>query len=142
MIKIKLHGYKELTKQLDELKKLLSYSRVMARAAAKAFKPVLETARANAPEDTGLLKRRIKMKVIRPKLGTGWMVAVGLYVGTKPGPKTEARNWAWYERGIPSRGIAAQPFFRAALDQNAELVTTLFKEALAVEIRNALRGGK
>lgn len=146
MFKISLFGTKELQEDLKQLKKLLSYVKVMSRAARTAFRPVLDSARAKAPVDTGLLRRRIKMRTVAPPGGEP-VVAVGLVLGKHPKSlrgktRAEARNWAWYEKGIPSRGIAPQPFLRPALDANREQVVKLFKEMLAKEIEKAFRGKK
>ena len=139
MIEMKLHGMKELEAQLKELEAKLAAS-TLAKAARKAFRPVLLDARRKAPKDTGLLRRRIKIQVIAPKKG-GTKLAVGLRLSrrTPKGDKGKnARNWHWFEFGIPSRGIAAQPFFRSALDSNAARVLEIFKEELASQITQAL----
>lgn len=146
MITISLFGAKELREDLKQLKKLLSYKSVMARAARSAFRPVYEAARAKAPVDTGLLRRRIKMRTVTPS-GGETVVAVGLVLGRYPKSlrgksRPEARNWAWYERGIPTRGIPPRPFIRPALEDNSEQVVKLFNERLVKEIEKALRGKK
>lgn len=127
---MKLKGLKQLKSQLRELER--ATKKHATSAAREAFKPVLAEARATAPEDTGLLKKRTKMKTVRPKDGKT-LVAVGLVVSAKP--EGDRRNWAWYERGVPARGIAAQPFIRPAFDRNIETM----KSTLARKFREVLK---
>lgn len=133
---MKVLGLKELEKQLQEFEPKV-VKKVLRSAMGKAFRPVLRLAKAKAPKDTGLLKRRIKMVAGVKADGTA---VAGLYVSNTPeGPKgNEARNWVWYEKGIPSRGIAAQPFFRASLDNNEALVVSILQTTLKRGIEDAL----
>lgn len=153
-MKIKLHGLDELEKQLQEITEFVTpgsnkaAGKTLLGAARRAFKVVQRSAKSKAPEDTGLLKRRIKVQAVTPKRGDKGVV-VGLKLSRNPksldkGGKPEARNWAWYEKGIPSRGIPAKPFFRPALDENATAVVNSLKEYLAKGIEELLKkaGGR
>jgi HK97 gp10 family phage protein len=137
---IRLRGVKELKKQLEQIEQLV-VRKELKRIARESFKIVLTYARERAPEDSGLLRKRIKMRVVTLKEGG---VAVGLYLSSKPdtlkgAKKPEARNWAWFERGIPSRGIGAQPFFRSSLDSNADAVVSKFREEMKLAIDKVVR---
>lgn len=65
---IKIEGLSELLKGLEEFKKSTSRG-ILERAVKRAAKPVMETAKALAPVDTGELKKSITMKVIRNSAG-------------------------------------------------------------------------
>lgn len=137
---LRLHGVKELKRKLDAIEQVV-VRKELKRIARDSFKLVLLSARQRAPEDSGLLKKRIKLRVVTIKEGG---VAVGLYLSSKPdslkgAKKPEARNWAWYERGIPSRGIGAKPFFRSSLDSNAEAVVEKFRKEMKLAIELALK---
>ena len=141
MFTLKLHGMKELKKKLAAIEQLV-VKKELKRIARESFKVVLDAARQRAPKDTGLLSKRIKMRVITMKEGG---VVVGLYMSSKPdslkgAKKPEARNWAWYEMGIPSRGIGARPFFRSSLDSNANSVVEKFRKDMGAAIEQALKG--
>lgn len=146
MISMEVKGLADLERKLRALDAKLA-GKVLTTAARKSFKPVLETARRLAPKDTGLLQKRIKVASGKDKDRN---FVVGLRLGNKPATlnrskkkaakksgktlKAEPRNWAWYERGIPSRGIPPKPFLRPALDKNASAVI----ERLKVELASAI----
>jgi len=104
---------------------------------------VLAQARANAPVDTGLLQKRTKMSVVKNK---GKVVAAaGIVVGSKPagGDPALARNWAWYERGVPAHGIAAKPYIRPAFEANQSAMVSTLRDEYQKIIDDAIkRGGK
>ena len=142
MIRLEVKGLRVLQEQLLQLEAKLA-SKAIYKAARKAFQSVLDDARARAPVDTGLLKRRIKIQVIKPKRGET-LTVVGLRISRsvpRGTPGKNARTWQWFEFGIPSRGIGAQPFLRSSLDSNAEKVLSMFKAELAFEIEEAIKAG-
>jgi HK97 gp10 family phage protein len=138
-IKLKVNGLKKLNDELKKLDKKIA-KKMVGKAAREAFKPVLEAAKRKAPKRSGLLRKRIRMATASEKN----KFVVGLKLSQTPrtlegsgfhrkarSTKLEARNWAWFEKGIPSRGIPAQPFFRPALDENAQKVVSKFTTLLA-----------
>ncbi len=144
MITFKLQGMKELLAQLKGLEANLA-AKTLTGAARKAFKPVLDAAKAKAPIDSGLLFQRLRLQVIKPK-GGDTIAVVGLRLGKKPfrirkKVKKEARNWAWYEHGVPAHGIAPKPFLRPALDERADQVLAIFQKELAKRIERVLAKG-
>lgn len=152
MIAFKLQGLDALQSQLISLGAELA-SKTLAQAARKAFKPVLEAAKALVPVDTGELREAIKLTVKKPKGGDA-VVVVGLRIagsGTAKGitgiaqkyarrfgaELPAARRWHWIELGTAN--TAAQAFLRPALDQNAEVVLEALKAELVKSIARVLR---
>ena len=142
MISLELHGLEGLKAQLEELKAEAA-GRAVARAARLAFKPVLATAQALVPVDTGLLRDSIKISVVRPGDG-GAVVHVGLSLrpikgAAKLGRRTASAHWRWHFVELGTRNMAAKPFLRPALDQNAQRVVDVLREELAKGIARALQ---
>lgn len=80
---MRMEGLKALDAQLERLGAELA-AKTLARAARKAFAPVLEDARAHVPVDTGLLRDSLRLVVLRPEEGDV-VVKVGLRVRTGKG---------------------------------------------------------
>jgi HK97 gp10 family phage protein len=138
LISIKLVGLKELQAQLVNLGAELGV-KTLARAARKAFQPVLDDARNLVPVDTGELRDSLKLSSKRPRSGDT-VVVVGLRVGAGRGDGTKvppARRWHWIELGTAK--LPAHPFARPALDRNADRVLELLKEELVKGIQRAVR---
>lgn len=131
---IQVHGLKELQKQLKKLGNK-DGRQALARACRKAFKPVLDTAKALAPRHRGILADSLKISVLQPK-GQDAAVVVGIKIGAPKGIGTKelppARRWHFVELGTVK--MSAHPFLRPALDQNADRVVELLK----AEIRNSI----
>lgn len=161
-VNMRFEGGKELAEQLKELGEEMR-EKVIARAMRKAFKPVLEQARATVPVDTGLLRDSLKLATVKPK-NAGGMLAVGIVVVTGKGgsrkdiakaaeaasgrkAKKKARKeagrksahwrWRWVEKGTPK--MKATPFLRPALDGNASNVLEAFRADLERAVKRALR---
>lgn len=148
-------GVHELSRQLDRLKAQVdAQSKAMASVARKAFKPVLDEAKALAPRDTGELADSIKMKTERPKSGDA-AVKVGLTIGRSGRARQAsvasaafgegqskalpaARRWHFVELGTAHE--AAQPFLRPALDRRSSEVMDVIRAELRAEIDRAVRG--
>lgn len=142
MISLKLQGLDALKAQLQELKAEAA-GKALARAARKAFLPVLAAAQALAPVDTGLLRDSIKITVVRPQGGDA-VVQVGLRVAAskgavKLGRMTISAHWRWHFVELGTSKMAAKPFFRPALDQNAQQVLDTLREELVKGLARAVK---
>lgn len=131
-----VQGLASLEAQLVELGAQLGI-KALAQASRRAFKPVLEAAQRLVPVDTGELRDAIKLSVKKPKDGES-VVVVGLWIGkgAKGSKKIPSvRRWHWVELGTAH--MAAHPYLRPALDQNAGAVLELLKTELVKSIQKA-----
>jgi HK97 gp10 family phage protein len=144
-VSVEVRGLKDLQQQLLELGAELA-QKTLAKAARKAFLPVLNAAIAKVPVDTGLTRDNIKITVAKPKKGDS-VVVVGLRIA-KAAPRQRADGsmakspdfrWHFIELGVAAHGIAARPFLRPALDENADQVVSSLKEELEKAISQALK---
>jgi HK97 gp10 family phage protein len=141
---MKVYGLFELAQGLRDLEQELvglgpkDGQKALRAAGRKAFKPVLDAAKAKAPIDTGLLRDHIRIVTQAPKDGAG-VAVVGLRIAkAKTGAPDSERpldyqspHWRWHfiEKGTSKK--AARPFLRPALDENADVVVTTLKGELA-----------
>lgn len=143
MISFKLEGLEGLKGQIAGIEAEVA-AKAIARAARKAFAPVLETARALVPVDTGLTRDHI---VIARQKGGGddtTVVRVGLKVkafkgAAKLGRNTASPHWRWRFIELGTVKMPAHPFLRPALDQNASKVLDVLRDELVKGIARALR---
>lgn len=148
---MKIEGLKNLEKQLKALAEE-SRPKVMRAAVRDAFKPVLESARAKAPVDTGELRAGIVLATARQDN----TVAAGLVIANDTTAHKQARVAAaafgeaqtggaparrWHLTELGTRTQAAQPFLRPALDENAAAVAERLKQAMQKRIQKALKKG-
>lgn len=103
--------------------------KALRKAARDAMKPVKDTAKANAPVDTGLLKSDF---AISTKIKDGTVYAkVGVIGGAKENPETP---WYFRLQEFGTKDIPAKPFMLPALESNAQnvldILTAELKEAL------------
>ncbi len=139
-ISFKLEGLAALQDQLTALGDVSLGVKALAQAARQAFKPVLESARAMVPVDSGELRAALRLTVVKPKGGAAAsVVVVGLRIGGSKGAKgiPPARRWHFIEFGTAH--MSAHPFLRNALDQNASGVLEALKTELAKSIQKALK---
>jgi len=151
MLTLKLEGLDKLQAQLVELGVQLGV-KTLAKAARKAFLPVLTDARSLVPVDSGALRDALKVSVKKPKGGEA-VVVVGILVGAGRAAQARvaaaafgeaqskalppARRWHFIELGTSH--TAAHPFLRPALDRNASVVLAALKEEIAKGIEQAIR---
>jgi HK97 gp10 family phage protein len=152
-LSVTIRGTEALVKQLEKLKAELAV-KVLAQAGRKAFQPVLEAAKAMAPRDSGALADSIKIKVEKPSSGDT-VLRVGLKIGASRLAKQArvaaaafgeaqskelppARRWHFVELGTSK--MAAHPFLRPALEQNADEVVRMLTVELQKSIRKAVGG--
>jgi HK97 gp10 family phage protein len=142
---LEVHGTKALNQQLVDLGAELG-AKLIARAARKAFEPVLQAARQLVPVDSGLTRDHIRLTVKRPTDGDA-VVVVGLKiakakdasVSSRSGRKATDPSWRWHFIELGTAFQTKRPFLRPALDQNAEGVINALKDELAAEINRVVR---
>jgi HK97 gp10 family phage protein len=122
--------------------------KTLTRAARKAMQPVRDSARANAPVDSGLTRDNIVIATQTAQQDGDGVVTVGLRIKrsketrlskhavSKGGTHRMATSphWRWHfiEGGTSSQ--SARPFLRPALDANASAVVA----NLGAELRKAI----
>lgn len=147
----KVKGLKELEAQIKSLGTELA-GKALTQAGREAFKPVLEAAKAMAPEDSGELRSSLRLGTAKLK---GGGVAVGVVIGGGARAKQAkvaaaafgerhfpaARRWHFAEFGTSKH--SARPFLRPAMDSQAEGTVERLKPALQKAIARAVkkRGG-
>lgn len=148
---MKVQGLKELQKQLRQLA-AETQPKLLKAAVRAAFKPVLASAKAKVPVDTGELQAGIALATAEDK--KGGIVAAGLLISSNTTALKQARVAAaafgeaqyrgapgrrWHLTELGTKHSKAQPFLRPALDENASAVVEGLKRALAQRIKRALK---
>jgi HK97 gp10 family phage protein len=149
-VKMKLEGMSDLQEQLENLSQGLA-AKTLAKATRKAFAPVLTTAKAYVPVDTGLLRDSIVQRVVKPKDPNATWAATGLKVtAAKGGRKSDLKgfrgsalkaakrlsaSWRWHFIELGTSKMAAKPFLRPALQTHADAVIDALKRDLARRIK-------
>ena len=147
-VSIKLEGvgnveriFRELADEIGDKK---ANSKILVPAVREAMKPVLAQARANAPEDTGGLKRSLQVEARRPtrkdkrsKYISSTDTVISL-VTTAPGKKLAKMGINSAARAIAQEfGTArhpAQPYLRTALESQSQSVIQNLSQILARRI--------
>jgi HK97 gp10 family phage protein len=154
---ISVKGIEGLMAQLREISAETG-GKVLARAARKAFVPVLEAARAMVPVDSGALRDSLMIATNKPGEGDT-VVAAGIAIGKGSGAKQAqvaaaafgegqlkglppSRRWHFIELGTSRQ--APHPFLRPAIDQNAQRVVDELGKEVDKGIKRAIarKGGK
>jgi HK97 gp10 family phage protein len=136
----KLEGGKELERRLKKLGDKV-HRRVTRQAVNAAATPVVKAAKANAPKQSGLLKKAMGKKVATFKKTQ----AVAAIVGAKKSvqgevdgkPRKPSRYAHLVEKGhINEHGehVPAQPFLRPALEQTGEQAMSVMQTKFAAGI--------
>lgn len=142
MLEMKTEGFKELYEKLEQLPEKLAV-KVLAKAARKAFKPVLEDARNMVPKDSGALRDSLRITV---RKGRGdEPLRVGLRIGRAKGGNAgsdipPARRWHFIELGTAK--LAPHPFLRPALDRNKAAIIEALKTEIAGHLANLAKYGR
>jgi HK97 gp10 family phage protein len=142
-VTVSVRGLRDLQAQLTELGAEVA-QKTLAKAARKAFLPVLEAAVAKVPVDTGLTRDNIKIMVSKPRQGDS-VVVVGLRIAKAPprqradGSVASSPDWRWHFIELGTKSVPARPFLRPALDQNADQVVSGLKVELEKAIAQVLR---
>jgi HK97 gp10 family phage protein len=142
MLEMEVHGFKELYEKLEQLPERLA-AKVLAKAARKAFKPVLADARGMVPQDTGALRDALRITV---RKGRGnEPIRVGLRIGAAKGGNADAalppaRRWHFVELGTATQ--APHPFLRPALDRNKQAIVETLKTEIAKHLAKVAKLGR
>ena len=129
VVKVKVHGLKELDKALNALDLDLR-TKAAREAGRNAMRPVLEAARQNVPVDTGALKSGIKLSAttapsrLAKTKGKKVSMIASVYISGK-GRKFKG---VAVEYGNSRR--AATPFLRPAIRGREKTVFMLFRKHL------------
>ena len=127
----KVLGLKELDKALNQLP-LKARSSVLRGALNKAATPILKAARAGAPKDTGLLRKRIIKQTSSARRSNDFTANV------KVGWRKDAFYGMFFELGTSKQ--PAHPFLRPAFDANQGEALDIFRREMKKRIE-AKRGG-
>ena len=140
---VRLEGFKELERELDNLSKAAGKG-ALRRALFKAAQPTAELAQSKAPRLTGRLQQSIvigaKLNKRQSKLHRSMFrddrSSVELFVGPSYLMGDGGRHGHLVEFG--TRKMAAQPFMRPAWDQDQKAMLERLKENLWGEISKAI----
>jgi HK97 gp10 family phage protein len=134
-------AFEELANEIGDKK---ATSKILVPAVREAMKPVLAKARANAPVDTGGLKRSLQVEARRPNrkdkrskyiVSTDTVISL---VTTAPGKKLAKMGIASDARAIAQEfGTArnpAQPYLRVALESESQNTVNILAKILARRI--------
>jgi HK97 gp10 family phage protein len=147
-VSIKLEGVGDVQKIFrelaDEIGDKKANSKILVPSVREAMKPVLAQARANAPVDTGGLKRSLQVEARRPTRkdkGSKYISATDTVISlvtTAPGKKLAKMGINSDARAIAQEfGTAkhpAQPYLRTALESQSQSVIQNLSQILARRI--------
>ncbi len=133
--------YKVFQDLADQIGDKKATSKILIPAVREAMKPVLQAARADAPEDTGALKRSLQIEARRPNRrdkkskyvsSTDKVIAVVTTASGKKlkkmGIKSDARSIA---QEFGTAKIPAQPYLRPALESESFNVANKLGEIIS-----------
>jgi HK97 gp10 family phage protein len=148
-VSIDLFGDRELISAFEQLPEAIE-NRVLKYALREAAKPILQSARANAPRATGALKKSIKIRTMKRKKGR-----VGFTVGSSARDIPEGKEFYGYfqekgwvtgkrtsaDRQAQKKGIERTPkmgqrripgkfYVRRAFDAHKELAKAQMRELI------------
>lgn len=143
-ISLKIEGLKPYLKAMQSLKGS-AQRRVLRKAITDATKPVLKTAKAKAPKDSGLLRKSLGRKTVTLKKRATVIGMVGPRTGFKKEvtvrrsarkPSVEIRDPNRYAHLVEfgTSHSAARPFLRPAWDANLSKVKTIMTKRMGKEI--------
>jgi HK97 gp10 family phage protein len=168
-VEYQVEGFPELFAAMDALKEEVGKGktdRIWRDAMKRAFTPVLNAAKQNAPKDTGQLAERIYMKVHRPNQGDKgskyyeqgeiYMARVSasplrdtsqLHFQTRTSKKGKVYLQTIWKGKRPvavsqefgNASTPQHPFLRPALEANTKLVTDILADSLKIAIDEIAR---
>lgn len=164
-VEYQVEGFPELFAAMDALKEEVGKGktdRIWRDAMTRAFTPVLNAAKQNAPKDTGQLAERIYMKVHRPNQGdkgSKYYEQGEIYmarVSASPLRDTSTLHTILNKRGkfqnvwrgkrpvaisqeFGNASTPKHPFLRPALEANTKLVTDILADSLKIAIDEIAR---
>lgn len=155
---VSVEGFDELFKAMDALAEEIGQTKTMSiwrKALGSAMYPVLQSARANAPTDTGEMKEHIYMKVQRPRARDkssatyqGETIMARVTVGPKRSDSqanvvitNKGKERTQYNHRpvalameFGTADVAAKPFMRPALAMNIDTVLDRLGKSVWYEI--------
>ena len=133
-VRVRFEGGRELEQALEALPPVVSAKTVIRRALTRAAQPILDTARALAPKDTGRLKDAVGLGTVLSKRQRALFPPpkgdVTIYVGVSP----KANRYAHLVE-FGTRLVKARPFLRPAWDAHKLGTLDTIRELMWVEIR-------
>lgn len=164
-VEYQVEGFPELFAAMDALKEEVGKGktdRIWRNAMTRAFTPVLNAAKQNAPKDTGQLAERIYMKVHRPNQGdkgSKYYQQGEIYmarVSASPLRDTSTLHTILNKKGkfqnvwrgkrpvaisqeFGNASTPQHPFLRPALEANTKLVTDILADSLKIAIDEIAR---
>ena len=126
-VEFRIEGLDDLEKQFDRLIDT-SKKATMRKALNAGIAPIKKEIKANAPVNTGLLKKSVRSKQMRYTEHP----AVGIFISGK------AYYWKFLEEGTSK--MAAAPFISPAANAKHEEGVGKFKEKLKIEIDKVMVG--
>lgn len=143
-VQVQLTGFREMAERLKQLPERVAKN-ALRRAVAAGAAEVRNQARANAPVDTGEMKRDIQQKREKDQRGN-FMAKYSIFVrsGKKSRLSGRARDvqkdsfyWKFVEFGTSK--MPAQPFLRPAFEAKKEEALRIIGEKLDEGIQQAAR---
>lgn len=135
--RFKVEGLKELEKAMVSLGGKIGL-KVLRSAGREAMKPVLESAKAGANEDTGSLRASLAINATKGKGKTAININVGAHrkkaLKSQGGQVLTRTNQKAIAQEYGTKRQKAEPFLRPALQRNAARVLSIFKTSLAKKI--------
>ena len=145
LVQMRIEGLEELRDKLLKLKRVTG-RKVVRKALNEASKPILRTAKAKVPVDTGLLRKSLGRKQKSYRGGRS-VVIIGPRTGFKRevtvAGKKQVRNPAKYSHLVEfgTRRTAAKPFLRPAFDellhQTVAAITNTIADGIEAEATKA-----
>ena len=137
MIDISLLGDKELTRKLHRLE-IAVQRKIVRHALREGARPVLAAAQQNCPVQTGRLKASLKLRALKAKRGNfGVQVATGMR--DELGIAADDPNYYPMSVEYGHGSVAAQPFLRPALDDNAQQAKAIIAREIGQGIESEAR---
>ncbi len=138
---------RDLLRKLQRLDKITK-AKIARKVLRSAARPILNDAKVRVPEDTGELKRSLKIRTIVNVRGASASVRATarhahlVELGTKPHSMKRRNKGGSVKHRRRHPGTAPNPFLRPAFDSKQQESIRKAREILAAEIRKVTRGGK
>jgi HK97 gp10 family phage protein len=135
-MQIEVEGFKDLDNALAELPKATARN-ALQRALMEVAQPIADDAKARAPVDTGLLRRRIEVskRLSKRQARLNRRSEDKSFAEVHVGPPSSSDIARMVEFGTSD--APAQPYLRPAWDAGWRKALDGMKEAIAAEIENA-----
>ena len=140
--KYEVQGLKELQKQLKTFDKDIIKA-ATRKSAKKAMEPVLERAKADAPEDTGNLKDSVKLSSGSSagrgaKNRIGWAAVKAGGKGKKDADGKQPGEYVLAQHYGTSKGVPDNPFLLLSFVGHQSTILADYKRALTTEVEKGI----